>query len=424
MKKEEITFYSSCRVCGSKNMETVIKLNPTPSEGAFVSKTELSIKQNVYKLEVAFCKDCSFLQLPYLLSPKISYENYYYETKATIGLIDHFQDYAREILNLVGADENALVLDLGSNDGGMLKAFKSYKMNVLGVEPCKTIAEVAVSHGIPTINEYFTEEVAENIISNSGLASIVTANYMYANIEDIISFTKNVKKVLSSNGTFVVQTGYHPDQMKINMFDWVYHEHYSYFSVQVLRDVYSKCGLEIINVQKIPIRGGCIRVIAQHQGGKRTIHDAVDEIIHDEQLAGMNKIKTYLKFAEEINQIKDKVLMLVREIKSKGETIVGYGASHSTTTLTYFLEISEYLDYIVDDNESKHDKFTPGYHIPIYSTSKLIDEKPDSVILLAWLYQAVILKKNMNYLEQGGKFLVPLPEVRIVNETNLILVEQ
>jgi hypothetical protein len=296
----------------------------------------------------------------------------------------------------------------------MLEAFKCRGMKVLGIEPAKAIAKAANDAGIPTIIDFFSDHVAERIIGEYGKASIVTANYMYANIDDVASFTKNVAKILASGGVFVVQTGYHPEQMKIKMFDYIYHEHFSYFTVKVMCDLFAKCGLELFNMEKTPAKGGSIRAMAQLVGGIRSISSKVTEMIDEEEAAGIDKLQTYTRFAEEINLRKSEVLDLLCKIKAEGKRIVGYGASHSTTTLLYHFELGEYLEYIVDDNPLKHGMYSPGYHIPVHSAVRLYEDKPDYVIVLAWQYQNPIMSHNQKFLEQAGHFIIPLPELKVI----------
>ena len=413
MALEPIRHDTSCRLCGSSKIATVFQLNPTPPEDRFVSKEHMHVSQDVYPLDLALCEHCGYVHLPYILNPEISYPDYIYVTKVTLGLSNQYQEYADAILGLVQPAKGSLVVDLGSNDGTMLEAFKRRGMKVLGVEPARAIAKAANEAGIPTIIDFFSDSVTDRIIREYGKASIVTANYMYANIDDVTSFTKNVAKILAPGGVFVVQTGYHPEQMKINMFDYIYHEHFSYFTLKVMREFFAKCGLELFDVEKTPAKGGSMRTVAQLAGGKRSTSRSVTEMIREEEAAGMEKPQTYTRFADNINHWKVEVLRLVRKLKAEGKRIVGYGASHSTTTLTYHFELGEYLEYIVDDNPLKHGMYSPGYHLPVYPAHRLYEDKPDYVIVLAWQYQNPIMSNNQAFLERGGHFIVPLPELKV-----------
>jgi len=414
MATNPIRHDKSCRLCGSNKISTVFHLTPTPPEDRFVSKEQLHVPQEVYPLDLALCEDCGYVHLPYVLSPEISYPDYIYVTKITIGLQNHYQEYADEILAMMKPMEGSLVVDLGSNDGSMLEAFKKRGMKVVGVEPAQAIGKAANDAGIQTIVEFFNDRATEQIIQKNGKASIVTANYMYANIDDLVSFTNNVANLLAADGVFVVQTGYHPEQMKIKMFDYIYHEHFSYFTLKVLQYLFGRCGLELIDAQKNPAKGGSIRTVAQVAGGRRPVSERVIEIIREEKVAGMEKREPYLEFGLEIERSKKELLVLLRKLKTEKKRIIGYGASHSTTTLTYHFELAQFMEYLVDDNPIKKGLYSPGNHLPVYPSEKLLEDKPDYVIVLAWQYQEPIITRNKHFSDQGGTFIVPLPELKII----------
>jgi len=413
MSKQVLRYDKNCRVCGSDKIKTVLKLNDTPLEDQFVSKENLNREQQVFPLELAICENCGYVHLPHIVNPEESYADYIYVSGVTVGLRGHYDEYAIEITNEFKIEEKSLVVDLGSNDGSMLSSFKKIGMRIQGVEPASFIANKANDSGLPTINNFFTESIVEEIIKSQGKADVVTANYMYANIDNVIEFTQNVAKLLSTDGIFVVQTGYHPDQFKIKMFDYVYHEHFSYFSVEVLQNIFSKCGLELIHVKKISPKGGSIRVVAQLKGGKRKIDSSIEQILLEEEKNKIKSIDFYKHLENELINIKSNLINRLEKLKSEGKSIVAIGASHSTTTLLYYFELAKYIDYIVDDNELKHGRFSPGYHIPVHSTEKLYSDKPDYVLVLAWQHQDSIINKHKQYIASGGHWIIPLPELKI-----------
>lgn len=391
-----------------------MKLKDTPLEDQFVAEDRLSVAQPVYPLELALCESCGYLFLPHIISPEASYSDYVYVSGVTVGLRNHYDHYARKIIEEFGTPNGSLVVDLGSNDGSMLSSFQRLGMRVVGVEPARNIANQANQLGLTTINDFFSQTVASNIVTKEGAARIVTANYMYANIDDVIGFTNAVSTLLAPDGLFVVQTGYHPEQMKIKMFDYIYHEHFSYFTVGVLNKIFSDCGLTVIHAEKTAPKGGSIRVIGQLKNGARSVDPSVQELVEEELRQGIDKAETYLNFEREIANSKAQILGLLRQIKSDGKKIVGFGASHSTTTLIYHFELAPFLDYLIDDNQLKHELFSPGYHLPVYRSEKLYLEVPDYVLILAWQHRDSIVSRHQKYLESGGKFLVPLPDLQIV----------
>lgn len=411
----EIRHDSHCRVCSGRDIATVFSLAPTPAEDQFVTEAERSVPQKCYPLDLALCRQCGYLHLSHILNPELSYPNYTYVSKVTLGLSNHYQDYADDLIGRFGLPQSSFVVDLGSNDGTMLEAFKSRGMSVLGVEPGTAVAKIANDAGVPTLNTFFTDETVRRIKAEHSAPALVTANYMYANIDDLHSFTKNVAELLDPAGLFSVQTGYHPEQMKIKMFDYIYHEHFSYFTIQVLARLFEQCGLSLLYAEKTSAKGGSVRVVAQKKGGRRPEDKSVSNLITEERASGMDKVDTYLNFAKDINARRDELKLVLDDLKSKQQRIVGYGASHSTTTLLYHFGLADYLSYIVDDNKVKHGRFSPGYHIPVYPSQKLLEDKPEYTLILAWQYADSIVSRNESYRQGGGKFIIPLPERRIVN---------
>ena len=414
MNKSILRHDTRCRACGSGNIETVLRLEPTPLEDQFVRHLHLDIPQPVYPLDVAICKDCGYVHLPYIVNPEASYADYVYVSGVTVGLRGHYDDYAKDIVGDFSIPAGSLAVDLGSNDGSMLASFRRAGMRVLGVEPAQAIAEQADKSGLPTINGFFTDEVVEKILKEYGPASVVTANYMYANIDDMLSFTKSVSRLLSPDGIFVVQTGYHPEQMKLLLFDYIYHEHFSYFTAGVLGNLFKIGGLEVIQAKKTSPKGGSIRVVGQLRNGLRKADSSLERLIDEENAAGMCDVATYQKFGLDIQLAKNKLIGRLGGLKASGKRIVGIGASHSTTTLTYHFGLTPYLEYLVDDNPLKHDRYSPGQHIRVFPSEKLYEDKPDYVVILAWQHAKSIVERHKAYLESGGSFIVPLPAFQVM----------
>jgi len=403
-----------CRICNSNNIDTILKLKDTPLEEQFVDESNIHIEQKSYPLELALCNKCGYVHLPYVVNPEESYNNYLYNSGVTPGLRSHYDDYAKKIVTKYKIKKKSFIVDLGSNDGSMLSSFKKQDMNVLGVEPAKFIAESANKSGVETINDFFTDKVVSKILISYGKADVISANYMYANIDNIVQFTKSVENLLSKDGIFVVETGYHVEQFKIKMFDYIYHEHFSYFTVGVMNYLFNKCGLEIIDAQKTKPKGGSIRVVAQKQNGLRHKLPAVDIIIKSENESNIYQHEIYKSLSKELQELKLELIKLLKNLKAKGKSIIAFGASHSTTTLIFHFELGDYFDYIVDDNEAKHGQYSPGLHIPVFSTDKMYADSPDYVLILAWQHQDIIRDRHSKFIENGGKFIVPLPDVCVV----------
>jgi len=405
---------SHCRLCGSAEITTVLRLNPTPLEDQFVTEDRTVIMQPRYPLELAICGGCGYLHLPHVVDPAASYADYVYVSGVTVGLRGHYDDYAKQVVQQFGIPADSLAVDLGSNDGSMLASFKRQGLRVVGVEPAGNIAKQANEAGLTTINDFFTQKTAVEIREQHGGARVISANYMYANIDDVNAFTEAVATLLAPDGVFVVQTGYHPEQMKINMFDYVYHEHFSYFTVEVIQTLFARCGMQLIHAEKMTPKGGSIRLVGQVATGTRLPHESVQRLIEEERREGMRLPETYRKFEREIDVRKNDVLDLLRRLKTAGKSIVGFGASHSTTTLIYHFEIGSFIDYLVDDNQLKHGRYSPGLHLPVSSSARLYKDRPDYVIILGWQHQGSIMERHEGYVAAGGHWIVPLPALRVL----------
>jgi hypothetical protein len=413
--QEPIRHEKSCRICGGNRTDTVLELTPTPPEDAFVPQERLEVVQEVYPLELAQCVTCGYVYLPHVLSPQVSYQGYIYETKTTVGLTDHYQQYASKLIVDLGIQPDSLLVDIGSNDGTMVEAFTQLNLKGLGVEPNPSIAAAANGCGRQTICGYFTSEVAGSIVEDYGKAAAVTANYVYANVDDLHAFTKGVAQLLAPDGVFVIQTGYHPDQMKCMMFDYIYHEHFSYFTVKALVYLLGECGLELIHVEREPHKGGSIRVYAQHVGGHRPANDSVAMFLEEERRGGIHERPVYEGFANRIARAREDLLEMLRQIEEGGTRIVGYGASHSTTTLLYHFRLGDVIEYLVDDNPLKQGLFSPGLHLPVYSPEKLHEDHQTCSVVLAWQHADSIVPRCKEVLGEGRQIVVPLPKLELID---------
>ena len=406
--RADIRHYKFCRICDSPAVDTVIELTATPPADMFLPEPIKNTSNTRYPLDVGICQECSYLQLRSVLSPEKLYPEFSYLTATTVGLVDHYEEYVNALLSLGVIRSKSLVVDIGSNDGSFLKAFGSHRARLLGIEPSKEVAKLA-NLDVPTICEFFDGSLVSKIVSDEGKASLVTANYMYANVENVLDFTHNVCCLLEEDGLFVVQTGYHPDQMKRFMFDYIYHEHLSYFSVYVLKNIFERCGLELIHVERNNMKGGSIRVVGQKIGGSRNRDKSVAEFLSEETSQKIHSKEIYQEYSAIIKTKGLKLRQLLSSLLAEGKRVVGYGASHSTTTLMYHFELGNYLDYLIDDNELKHSCVSPGLHLPVFPTKKIYDDSPDYVLILAWQHGSTILERNKCFLKTGGKFILPLP---------------
>lgn len=403
-----------CRLCDGKKLERVLHLAPTPLADSYVPKDKLSEKQELYPLDLYLCGDCGFSQVLDVVQPQVIYFDYLYETKTSLGLVDHFKGYAADAMKAIKPAQGSLVVDIGSNDGSLLGFFKAAGMKVLGVDPAREIARRATEGGIETWAELFNTRLAGKIRAERGAASIVTVNNLFANVDNLHDMTEGIRALLAEDGVFVFESFYLADLMKNMVFDFIYHEHISYFSVAPLRAFFKKHGMELIDAQRVTTKGGSLRYTAQLAGGPRKVSPAVAELIKMEEELKLGRPDSFKEFNTRIDAAKTKLVDMLRELRSQGKTIAGFGASATTTTMIYHYGITGMLDFIADDNPQRQNLFCPGSHIPVLSPQALYDNKPDYLVILAWRYVDPIMKNLGEFQRQGGKVIVPLPEVKVL----------
>lgn len=411
---KEVYRRRTCRLCEDVNLELVLQLTPTPPVDAFVSEKEIHVVQDLYPIDVFLCHHCGHVQLLDVVNPKILFGDYLYLTTSSPGLVEHFRRYAESVVRDLSLPLNSSVVEIGSNDGTLLKFFKDKGMRVLGIDPAGEIAKRATESGLPTLPDFFSQRVAHEVRRQYGPAQLVCANNVFAHADDLADMAEGVVHLLDHDGVFVFEVSYLVDTIKGTVFDFIYHEHLCYHSVKPLRLFLRKHGMEIINAVRIPPHGGSIRVFAQRAGGKRPTAPAVGSLSDLESKLGLDDPKVYKDLALKIERIKEELGKLVDDLVKQGKTIAGYGASATTTVLTYHFNLGKTLRFLIDDNPVKQHRFSPGYHLPVFGSQALYDREPDAVILLAWRFSDMILAKQEPYLRQGGHFIIPLPKVRIV----------
>jgi hypothetical protein len=404
----------TCRLCNGHNLEIVLSLVPSPLADAYVPASQLNEVQEKFPLDLFLCKDCGHAQLLDIINPEVLYRNYNYETTSSLGLVEHFKRYADEAVNLLDSPEGSLAVDIGSNTGTLLRFFKDKGMRILGVDPAREIAQKATEEGLPTIPDFFGTSISEKIRSEHGPANIITANNVFAHADNMSEIVKGVNGLLASDGVFMFEASYLVDKIHKKLFDLLYHEHLCYHSIKPLVSFFRQHGLELFDVKRNSSKGGSIRGFVQKIGGPRTISPSINELLTLEANLGIDQPETFKTFSEQIQSLKQQVQNLLKNLKAKGKTIVGYGASATTTTLIYHFGLHEFLTFIVDDYKAKQNLFSPGCHIPILEPRVLYERRPEYVLILAWRYAQPIIKNHMAFINQGGHFIAPLPTVEIV----------
>ena len=408
---------TDCRACRSRSLEVVFSLKPSPIGDAYVTRERVHESQPSYPIDLYMCRDCGLAQIIDVIDPAILYGEYIYLTESSLGLVEHFRAYADHVIARCGLRPGSLVIDLGSNDGTLLQRFQERGMRALGVEPARHIADYAKAKGVPTLGEFFDPSLAKRIVTEYGHAAVVTANNVFANIDDLASWLEGVNELLTSDGVFVFESSYLADVVQNMIFDFIYHEHLSAFSVRPIQALAGRAGLELAAVERVPTKGGSLRYFTQRPGGPLAVNGSVTAMLAFEDETGLYRKETYTAFANKVNQLKAKTSRFLAGAKREGKKIAGLGASITGTTLIYHFEIGPYLEYLVDDNPAKQGRFSPGLHLPVFATTVLTERQPDYVLILAWRYADLLIRKNQDYLQRGGRFVVPVPEFRVVAST-------
>lgn len=404
-----------CRICGNKELKEVLSLGVMPLANNFLDKEHISSEEPRFPLEICLCNECKLVQLTHVVDPEKMFRNYVYVTSTTKTFREHFTRMAQDISKRFALNSESLAVDIGSNDGLLLGGFKAMGTKVIGVEPATNLAKLAENNGIETVNDFFNDSAADEIIRRKGKADAVTATNVFAHVNDIHSLTRNVKKLLKDDGVFVIEIQYLLDAIEKMTFDNIYHEHLSYFTLTSLTNFFSRNGMEIFDLERNDSHGGTLRAYMQKQGGRRKASHTVNELLEYERKAGIEDEKTYQEFAGKVYGVKDKLLSYVKAIKAKGQRIAAYGAPAKGNTLLNFCGIGkEYIDYVIDDNPLKVGLYTPGTHIPVANSAMLDEETPDYVIILAWNFAGEILEKTKRYADEGVKFIIPLPNPVVV----------
>ncbi len=386
-----------------------------PLANNFLKSLDDVPSEEKFPLGLCFCDQCKLVQLNYIVPPEKMFKDYVYVSSTSPSFRSHFEDMAKVVFSKFGLDGSSLVVDIGSNDGVLLKPFKSLGVQVVGVEPASNIAKIAEENGVETINDFFNEGCVQKIIPEHGKADVITANNVFAHIPDIHEVVINVKSLLKEQGVFVIEFQYFVDTVKTMTFDNIYHEHFSYYTLTSLNYFFKNHEMQIFDVQHVDTHGGSLRVYVQKLEGENPVNDVVGDILDKESKFGVNEISLYLDFATDVKKVKANLIEYIKNILLEGKKISGYGAPAKGNTLLNFCRInSSQIDYIVEDNNLKVGLFTPGSHIPVVKKDELIEDIPDYVLILAWNFAEEIIEKIKNLREKGVKFIVPLPEPRIV----------
>jgi SAM-dependent methyltransferase len=405
----------TCRSCDSGRLRLILEFGRQPLANSLLREDQFD-QEEVFPLTLVFCEDCSLVQILETVEPEKMFRNYLYFSSISPTIIENARrNVERQVIRL---GPNALVIEAASNDGYLLKFYKNMGIRVIGVDPAKNIAAAANADGVPTIPEFFTERLAEELASNGNCCDVFHANNVLAHVQSQKDFLAGVRRVLKPEGVAIIEVPYLGSMIKNCEFDTVYHEHLCYFSLYALDRLARLCGLYASDVERIPIHGGSLRVfLKKSETAGQPTTDAVRSLMLQEAEDGMHRGEYYQDFAARVNRLGIDLWRTLYIAKKMGHRMGAYGASaKSSTLLNYFMIDDSVIDFVVDKSPHKQGLYTPGTHIPIVDSSAMFwAHAPKFMLLLAWNFKGEIMRQNKQYLDDGGAFIVPIPEVEILS---------
>ncbi len=404
-----------CRLCKSNELKLFLSLGRTPLANSFLEEKQLEQPEEFYPLNVCFCKSCGFVQLAEVVPPEKMFKNYIYVTSTSSEALEHYKNLVNDVMEKFKLPKNSLVVEFASNDGTLLKNFKKFEIRVLGVEPAENIAPIAEASGIETINDFFNQKVAKNIVESKGKAIMIIGTNVFAHIDNLDEIMKSFQILLDDDGVIIIESPYLVDFFEKTEYDTIYHEHVSYLSLIPLVKFFGMYGFKIFDVKRTNIHGGSIRIFASGINSKFKETKNLSELLSLEKNLGLDTIKQYLDFALNVQKSRVKLLELLYKLKLDGKKIIGYGAAAKGNTLLNYCNIgADILDYVADKSPLKQGKYTPGTNIPVVHQDRILENRQDYMLILAWNFAEEIMKEQHKFKERGGKFIIPIPEAKII----------
>jgi len=406
-----------CLACGTLLRHTFVDLGMSPLCESYVPQEKLNHMEPFYPLHVWVCDRCFLVQLEEYVSPEAIFAEYAYFSSYADSWVEHMRRYADMITDRLGLGRGSFVVEVASNDGYLLQHFVRKGIPVLGIEPAANVAKVAVEKGIPTLVEFFGERTAQALAAEGRQADLVCGANVLAQVPKPNDFVRGLKALLKPRGVVTIEFPHLVRLMAENQFDTIYHEHFSYFSFLSAEALFAANGLTLFDVDEIPTHGGSLRIYARHaEDATRPVGERALELRRREIDAGLLRTETYAGFSEQVKETKRKLLAFLIDAKRAGKTVAGYGAPGKGNTLLNYCGIrTDFLDFTVDRNTYKQGKFLPGTHIPIHHPDRIREARPDYVLILPWNFKDEIVQQMAYIREWGGRFVVPIPEVRVLD---------
>jgi hypothetical protein len=415
MKSKESAAQPKCRFCDAPLTHTFVDLGMSPPCESYVGPEQLNDMEAFYPLHVWVCDRCYLVQLEEYVTPEEIFTEYAYFSSYSDTWLAHASSYTDLMTKRFGLGPQHLVVELASNDGYLLQYFVQKKIPVLGIEPAANVAAVAEKLGVPTLVRFFGAALARELVSQGKQADLIAGNNVLAQVPDVNDFVAGMKILLKPQGVVTVEFPHLMRLMEENQFDTIYHEHFSYFSFITAEKIFSAHGLTLFDVEELPTHGGSLRIYARHsEDTSKPVGERAKELASRERNAGVTSMDYYTAFSEQVKQTKRKVLDFLIQARNDKKKVVGYGAPGKGNTLLNYCGVrTDFLDFTVDRSPYKQGKFLPGTHIPIFDPDKIREARPDYVFILPWNFKDEIMEQMSYIRDWGGKFVVPIPEIKV-----------
>lgn len=408
----------TCRLCDAELKDVFVDLGMSPIANDYVAADKANAMEPFYPLCVYVCTSCWLVQLPAAqAADNIFRDDYAYFSSVSKSWLDHARRYVDQVTERFGLDEQHSVVEVASNDGYLLQYFKKRDIPVLGIEPCGNVAQAAMDIGIPTVVEFFGEALASRLVTEGKAADLIVGNNVLAHVPDLRDFVTGLKTLLADKGLITMEFPHLARLIELNQFDTIYHEHFSYFSLLSVLNVFSRHGLRIFDVEELPTHGGSLRIYACHmEDDSKTNSEAVGNLLDREKQQGMDSLDIYRDFEQRVHRTKRELLKFLVGAREQGKTVVGYGAPAKGNTLLNYCGVrTDLLDYTVDMAPSKQGTLLPGTRIPVHHPDRILETRPDYVLILPWNIKDEIMSAMSAVTDWGGRFLIPIPDVKVLD---------